>query len=112
MLSDTSYILHINVLWFSLRHAAGDTDVPVTMCQAALYAHNKPRAYHATPALTFSDDLAVSAEYWAMQTAHNIHLWDFTLDPNPSGSLGMTTVEFMEPAADFFYTFADVAFVW
>ena len=42
----------------------------VSICQATLYAHNKVRMNHAdTPPMTYSHELAVASEAWAMQIA-------------------------------------------
>lgn len=92
--------------------SAGDVDVPVTVCQAAMYAHNKLRVNHGQAAMTFDDELATTAEQWAMRTANNIHLNPpvFALENVESGSLGMATLEFNWQYADFHYTFADIAY--
>ena len=86
--------------------------MPVTICQAAMYAHNKLRVHHAADALTYNDELAELAEAWAMDVSYAVHDFQFGLTPNPSGTLSMATVEFNWNQASLLYTLADVVSAW
>ena len=92
--------------------AAGDADFPISICQAALFGHNLARTAHSSAAIQYNDDLAASAEFDAMNIAHNAQLYDFNLARLTAGSAARGNIQHGASYAHYFYTLADFMLVW
>ena len=104
--------------WYVLTNEIAVGDVGrgngVSICTAALYAHNKVRQLHQnTPSMTYNNELAEKSELWAIELAETDGLGTLIHSSGTDRATGAGENLFWGSSTiDYPYSLADATYSW
>ena len=104
--------------WYVLTNEIAVGDVGrgngVSICTAALYAHNKVRQLHQnTPSMTYNNELAEKSELWAIELAETPGLGTLVHSSGADRVTGAGENLFWGASSiDFAHSLADATYSW